>query len=126
MRSPRTITKESLSLRKEFNALFISGSNLVPSPRLYKYYWWIYSLESPFENAEEIFFKDEHRLSTKQAVELIDRLHGEKISYAYVNTKYTRLGNKIWDYDKLKAEFPNIIFAPSYDDDTDEAWREHK
>jgi len=126
MRSPRTITKESLSLRKEFSALFISGSNLVPSPRLYKYYWWIYSLESPYENAEEIFFKDEYRLSTKQAVELIDRLHAEKISYAYVNTKHQRLGNKIWDYDKLKSEFQNIDFAPNYDDDTDEVWREHK
>jgi hypothetical protein len=126
MTSPHTITKESLRSRKEFTALFISGSNLVPSPRLYKYYWWIYSLESPYENAGEVFYKDEHRLSTKRAVELIDRLHTEKISYAYVKIKHQRLGNKIWDYERLKEEFPNIKFAPSYNEDTDATWREHK
>jgi hypothetical protein len=126
MTSPHTITKESLCSQKDFSAWFISGSNFVPNPRLYKYHWWIYSLESPYENAEEVFYKDEHRLSTKQAIDLIDRLHAEKISYAYVNVKYHRLGNKIWDYGRLKEKFPNMEFAPSYDEDTDEPWDGHK
>ncbi len=118
------ITKENGLKRlkqsgEDFLVAFISGSNLHPNPKLYKYYWWIYSLESKENSAAEVFYKKEHRLTTKEFEKESARLEDNKISFAYVNSKYHRLGT-IFNYDKLIKEFPDIEFAPKYEDDNDE------
>lgn len=104
---------------KDFLIAFMSGSNLHPNPKLYKYHWWIFSLESKENSAAEVFYKDEHKLTTKEFITEYDRLCKDKISFAYVNSKSYRLG-AVFNYDKLKNEFPDIEFAPKYEDDTDE------
>lgn len=67
----KNITKESaknfLEKRgKDFIVIFVSGSNLHPNPKLYKYYWWIYSMESKENNAAAVFYKKEHRLPNQE------------------------------------------------------------
>lgn len=120
----KLITKENAKKRleqrgKEFMAIFVSGSNINPNPKLYKYYWWIYSMESYENSAAEVFYTKAHRLSTKKFEEEAIRLQDNKISFAYVNTKLHRLGT-IFDYEKLKEKYPDIEFAPAYEDDSDE------
>lgn len=122
MRSPATITPDFFK-EQDYSAVFISGSNLHQNARLYKYYWWIYPANSVYENAEKVFFEDEHKLSTKKATEMMEKLQNEKIPFAYVNIKYHRLGNKIWDYEKLQTKWSDIKFAVPYDDDTDEIYK---
>ena len=120
----KLITKENAKKRleqrgKEFMVIFVSGSNINPNPKLYKYYWWIYSMESDENSAAEVFYTKAHRLSTKKFEEESIRLQDNKISFAYVNRKLHRLGT-IFDYEKLLKEFSDIEFAPAYEDDSDE------
>ena len=120
----KLITKENAKKRleqrgKEFMVIFVSGSNINPNPKLYKYYWWIYSMESDENSAAEVFYTKAYRLSTKKFEEESIRLQDNKISFAYVNTKLHRLGT-IFDYEKLKEKYPDIEFAPAYEDDNDE------
>ena len=120
----KLITKENAKKRleqwgKDFMAIFVSGSNINPNPKLYKYYWWIYSMESKEKSAAEVFYSKAHRLTTKKFEEEAIRLQDNKISFAYVNRKLHRLGT-IFDYEKLLKEFSDIEFAPAYEDDSDE------
>ena len=120
----KLITKENAKKRleqrgKEFMVIFVSGSNINPNPKLYKYYWWIYSMESDENSAAEVFYTKAYRLSTKKFEEESIRLQDNKISFAYVNTKLHRLGT-IFDYQKLKEKYPDMEFALSYEDDNDE------
>ena len=120
----KLITKENAKKRleqrgKDFMAIFVSGSNINPNPKLYKYYWWIYSMESDENSAAEVFYTKAHRLTTKEFEEESIRLQNNKISFAYVNTKLHRLGS-IFDYKKLKEKYSDIEFAPSYEEDNDE------
>lgn len=128
MEHPRRITKAWFTESHHSRAAnwFISGSGLHPNPRMYKYDWWIYPSHSPYESAEEIFFKSEHRLSTKAFFEITKQLNEEKISFVYVNCKYFRSGNKVLNYEKMKRDFPTIVFAIAYDEDTDEEYEGHK
>lgn len=124
MKNPQLITKENIlkELKKDnqsFTVVFISGTNLHPNPKMYKYYWWIYSLESKQENAHEVFYKKEYELTTKEFEKEFQRLRDSKISFAYVNIKLHRL-DSIFDYEKLKTNYPDIKFASSYEDDNDE------
>ena len=119
----KLITKENAKKRLEdrgenFMAIFVSGSNLHPNPKMYKYYWWIYSMESQEKSAAEVFYTKAYRLTTKEFEEESIRLQ-DKISFAYVNRKLHRLGS-IFNYEKLKEKYPDMEFAPAYDDDNDE------
>lgn len=125
MKNPQLITKKNIlkELKKEnqsFTAVFISGSNLHPNQKMYKYYWWIYSLESKQESAHEVFYKKEYELTTKEFEKEFQRLRDSKISFAYVNIKLHRL-DSIFDYEKLKINYPDIKFALSYENDNDES-----
>ena len=120
----KLITKENAKKRldqrgQDFMAIFVSGSNLHPNPKMYKYYWWIYSMESKEKSAAEVFYSKAHRLTTKKFEKESIRLQDNKISFAYVNIKLHRLGS-IFDYEKLLKEFSDIEFAPAYEDDSDE------
>ena len=120
----KLITKENAKKRLEqrgqdFMAIFVSGSNVHPDPKMYKYYWWIYSMESKEKSAAEVFYSKAHRLTTKKFEEESIRLQNNKISFAYVNRKLHRLGS-IFDYEKLKEKYPDMEYAPVYEDDNDE------
>ena len=120
----KLITKENAKKRLEdrgedFMAIFVSGSNLHPNPKMYKYYWWIYSMESQEKSAAEVFYTKAYRLTTKEFEEESIRLQDNKISFAYVNRKLHRLGTT-FDYEKLKEKYPDMEFAPAYEDDNDE------
>ena len=120
----KLITKENAKKRleqrgKDFMAIFVSGSNINPNPKLYKYYWWIYSMESDENSAAEVFYTKAHRLTTKKFEEESIRLQDNKISFVYVNRKLHRLGS-IFDYEKLKEKYPDMEYAPVYEDDNDE------
>ena len=122
MMLPSHITKEWLASRtnKEMSALFISGSNIHPNKRFYKYYWWIYSEESQEQSAKDIFFKNEKSLTTKQFLQKAAELSKRNIKFAYVNTKLHRLGNSVWDYEKIKTKYSDIEFAVAYEEDLEE------
>ncbi|RBQ32046.1 hypothetical protein CRU92_04560 [Arcobacter sp. FW59] len=98
---------------------FISGLNINPNPKLYKYYFWIYSLESKEKNADEIFYKDEYKLSISEFENKYNDLKSREISFVYINVGYKRLNNTVFDYKKIKEKYPETQFAISYEDDTD-------
>ena len=67
----KLITKENAKKRLEdrgedFMAIFVSGSDLHPNPKMYKYNWWIYSMESEEKSAAEVFYTKAYRLTTKE------------------------------------------------------------
>lgn len=119
---PSQITKESLKFPNYniMQSVFISGSNIHPNKRFYKYYWWIYSEESEEQSAKEVFFIKEKSLTTKQFFQKAEELTKRDIKFAYVNIKLHRLGNSVWDYEKIKTKYPDIEFAVALEDDLDE------
>ena len=76
-------------------------------------------MESDENSAAEVFYSKAHRLTTKKFEKESIRLQDNKISFAYVNRKLHRLGS-IFDYEKLKEKYPDMEFAPVYEDDNDE------
>jgi hypothetical protein len=106
--------------------MFVSGSNIHPNPHFYKYYWWIYAHDSVYENGDAVFYKEEHRLNTYDAMMKMKELRANKIPFAYVNMQIHRFGCSIWNYEQIKEKFPEEEFAPRYEDDTDPEWKGHK
>lgn len=76
-------------------------------------------MESKEKSAAEVFYSKAHRLTTKKFEKESIRLQDNKISFAYVNIKLHRLGS-IFDYEKLKEKYPDMEYAPVYEDDNDE------
>ncbi len=126
MKQPHKITKSFLKQEQEngYSSLGISTTSLNPNPIFKKHYFWIYHYNMPYESAQEVFFKDEHKLSLKKAMDTMKMLKDEKIPYAYVNVGYHRLGTKVFDYEKLKELYPDIKFAVAYSEDIDEVCEE--
>lgn len=128
MRRLETITKlflkERLGSGRIESGISLTGVN--PNPRLRKYAYWIYHYNIPYDSTVDVFYKDEHRLSFKQAMDLREFLQKNRIPYAIVNRSYCRLSTKIWDYGRLKKEYPDIEFAVSLDTDADEEYQGHK
>ena len=129
MMPPRKITKKFFKEIKKFFkageeqhsiALFVAGPRRHPNVKFYKYYYWIYAENSMYECAADVFYEEEHKISAKKAIDMMTRLQKENISFAYVSESRYRLGNKIWDYERLKLAYPNQSFAPTYEDDSDE------
>jgi len=127
LRKAHTITKKFLEQRYNESGnlgVGISTVGLNPNPRLKKYYSWIYDCNMPYKSAQEVFYKDEHKLSLKKALDLIKYLKETNSPYAFVIVGYHRLGTKVFNYSALKEKFPDITFAVAYDEDTDEMCKE--
>jgi hypothetical protein len=126
MRQPHKITKSFLKQHQEegSSTIGISSTCINPNPTLKKYYYWIYHYNMPYASAHEVFFKDEHKLSLKKAMDLMYKLEKDSISFAYVSIGYHRLGTKIFNYEKLKEKYPDIKFAVAYSEDRDEVYEE--
>lgn len=108
-------------LRKDhpYGAIFVAGAvNVHPNPRFYKYYWWVFTLDSPTEGEE--FLTDEHKLSHaayEQKIADLRRNNGFAMVY---NKQLYRVGpDSIWDEEKLKSRNPFVTFAGSFEDDPD-------
>jgi len=121
MRRITTITKQFLQKNKEEGRMGagISTTSLNPNPLLKKYTHWVYHYEMSYESAKEVLYKEKHSLSLYDYLELRNHLHSHEIPYAVVSVSQHRLGIKVWDYEKLKREYPDITFAVSYEDDLD-------
>ena len=126
MKPAHKVTKLYLKQSQErgSSSLGISTTNFNPNPIFKKHYFWIYHYNMPYESAQEVFFKDEHKLSLKKAIDLMDQLKKDNIPFAYINSAYHRLGTKVFDYEKLKEKYPDIKFAVAYSEDKDEACEE--
>jgi len=126
MKRPEKVTKEFLKEQFDIHGWIgtrISSTNIVENPKLKKRYFWIYHYEMPYESAKEVFWEEEHKLSFKKAMDLMDRLKEKTIPYAMVSITLYRLGTKVFDYEKLKQENPDIEFAVAFDKDTDEEYK---
>ncbi|EHP30520.1 hypothetical protein SMGD1_1997 [Sulfurimonas gotlandica GD1] len=129
MTRPEKVTKEYL--KEQLSTLGwigtrISSTNIIENPKLKKRYFWIYHYEMPYESAKEVFWKEEHKLSFKKAMDLMDKLEENKIPYAMISNTFHRLGTKVFNYEKLKQEWPDMKFAVSFDEDTDEEYKGFK
>ena len=125
MRRPETITKQFFldweKLKRKIPTLHIAGPTLHPNPYLWKYEYWIYHAEMSYKSAADVFWKEEHKLTVAKAGVLLRKLGESKTAYAYVSSRFRRLGTGVWDYNRIREENPDVRFAPAYDYDLDEA-----
>lgn len=92
-----------------------------PNPRMYKYFWRVFTLDSPWEEAE--FFEKTPVLSTVQFVELMEEYRVEGVPCLVYNQSIPRDGSI---FDKNSEKWKGVAFAPSWDDDVGRAWNGHK
>ena len=115
------ITKAYLRRHYEkYGSPLICKEALSPNPQLYKYYFMIFHYNMPHSSAQDAFHTDEHKLSLKKAIYFMDDLEKDSIPFFYIRRQYHRLGNKVFDYKKLKEKYPDIKFAVAYSEDKDE------
>jgi len=88
------------------------AQNMHPNPRYYKYYWHVFSKDSPVEGKE--FLSDKYKLSTFEADKEITRLTKLGLQYMLYNYSLPRSGN-----DTPFKETKSKQWAPAYDEDTD-------
>lgn len=96
---------------------FASGPT-APSgnPRLYKYFWQVFSLESPLEG--HAFMQHAPRLCTAQLEAEIERLGRSGLScFVYSSRRHRKDPSNPWDLNH--AKWNAVEFAPSWDDDID-------
>jgi len=67
--------------------------NIHENPRLYKYYWWIFTLDSTTEGDD--FLKEENMLCYADYLQKIKDIIESKQPAMIYNTKYHRLDKKI-------------------------------
>lgn len=126
MKRPDTITKEFLKQchDKGSYGVGISRVNENPNALLKKYSYWVYHYNMPYQSAIEVFWKEEHKLSMKQYLDLRKSLIKSGTPFAMVQASQYRLGTNIWNYEKILREYPETSFAVSYADDTDDVCKE--
>ena len=119
------VTKSYLRHHHEkYGSHWIREQALSPNPQLKKYYFMIFHYNMPHSSAQEAFHTDEHKLSLKKAIDFMDDLEKDSIPFFYIRREYRRLGNKVFDYKKLKEKYPDIEFAVAYSEDRDEVCEE--
>jgi hypothetical protein len=115
--------KQEIQESPDFLTTF-NGSYMHPKATFYKYYWWVFCIESPCDANE--FLTNEHRLSTKKAMDLIDKLKSEGQHCWIYNRRVPRLDpNNPFDVNS-KVWCDAKEWAKSFDDDTDELYDGHK
>jgi hypothetical protein len=94
-----------------------------PNPRFYKYYWRIFTFESPWEGPD--FFERATELSTFYAMRLINKYHENRMSCLVYNRRAVRL-DPVAPWDLTSAKWQGWRFAPAWNDDSDPIWQGHK
>lgn len=85
-------------------------------PRFYKYYWWVFTAESPVEG--DNFLTETYRLSHAEYDERIAVCRTRGMSAMVYNKKCYRTGaDTPWDKHRLNER--GACLAPSFNDDTD-------
>lgn len=96
------------------------ATNMHPNPELYKYYWWVFTLESE----EEGFLSNpENRLCTYDAMRTLQTLNRQKKPYLLYNKRYPRR-NSLFNPESEK--WKHAQWFPCLADDTDPDWKGHK
>lgn len=96
---------------------FAGCSTVHPNPKLYKYYWWIFTQQSLTEGSE--FLSDDNRLCISDFNKQLSYCRSNNVSAYIYNQRLYRFDKQLpWDYKKLKQQ-AGIQFAPSFDQDCD-------
>ena len=99
---------------------FCSGDySLNPNRRVYKYYWQVFTEDSPWEDSE--FFANAPKLSIAAYMTLVEelKLRG-KPAFVY-NSKRLREGHGL-PLDMNHPRWKGCVLAPSLEDDSDPAY----
>ncbi|QIE22937.1 hypothetical protein [Caballeronia sp. SBC2] len=108
-------TKKALADSKVI--CFCSGDySLNPNPRVYKYYWQVFTMESEWEGRD--FFANAPELSIAAYLELERKLRREGRQAFVYNTKRLRLGHGL-PLDMNHPRWKGSVLAPSLEEDTD-------
>lgn len=89
----------------------------VPNPRFYKYYWWVFWSGSPCDG--RAFLTAEHRLPTKAAFDLMQKLDADGELYWLYNTQLPRRDPGNTPFDPKAARWEGVEWAPAFDQDPD-------
>ncbi|MFK4136687.1 hypothetical protein ACI2KR_31115 [Pseudomonas luteola] len=101
------------------------GESLHPNVYAYKYYWWVFHEGSPCEGKE--FLTEKYRLTTAEAMALIETFKKEQTPHIVYNRKRPRLpSERTPPWDVNSARWANTVWAPRYEDDADPEHNGHK
>lgn len=102
-------------------SVFCSGTILHPNPKLRKYYWRVFTADTPWEGDE--FFRHAPMLCTAEYKTFTRRYREEGVSYLVYNYSLPRLGTIL---DPNHPRWEGVKFAPALEIDTDPEWNGHK
>lgn len=101
-----------------------SGSGLHPNPLYWKYDWWVFHQDSPVDG--HAFLTASYRLSTHDALNLIDRIRATGgLCWTY-NARRPRLDPEHTPFDPQHPRWKGVEWAPAYDQDPDPPLNGHK
>lgn len=116
MMKPSFQTLAELTARKGPRIFNASVSSVNPNPRMYKYYWWIFTEHSPVEGMA--FLTDPYRLNSFDFQQQLKYCKENNLSALIYNERLYRLDHSLpFDFSKLEQEGYN--FAPSFDEGPD-------
>ena len=97
--------------------LFAGARNIHPNQKWYKYYFWIFTAESPIDGHS--FLSDEYKLTFYEFEKELERVKSLRLETWVYNIKLHRLGYDS-PFDEQKLRDRGITdFAPSFEDDLD-------
>ena len=97
--------------------LFAGARNIHPNQKWYKYYFWIFTAESPIDGHS--FLSDENKLTFSEFESELKRVKSLGLEAWVYNVKLHRLGDDS-PFDEQKLRDRGITdFAPSFEDDQD-------
>lgn len=115
----RTPTYEYLRrLSEEGTSIVFASGPLAPSgnPRHFKYFWQVFSMESPLEGGE--FLLNAPALCTARFEAEVARLHALRMPCMVYSWRRPRK-DPANPFDLNSEKWKNAEFAPAWDDDTD-------
>lgn len=101
--------------------IFCLGYMPHPNPRMYKYYWRVFTLDSPWEGSD--FFKNATLLSTAEFMELREKYRIEEVPCLIYSYHRPREGAI---FDRTSERWKDVSYAPSWEADADREWHGHK
>jgi hypothetical protein len=92
------------------------ATHIHPNPKLYKYYWRIFSKDSKHQGAD--FFRLVPELSTAECMSKMHALDARKEPYLLYNRHIPRRFEGM-PFDPHHGRWQNTEWAPAWEDDTD-------
>jgi len=91
------------------------GSFIHPNPKLYKYYFQVYTPDLPWEGSD--FFENAPRLCAAELKTLMDQFRAERRSCFIYNVRRPRAGAT--PFDRSSERWRDVPFAPAWENDPD-------